>query len=109
MTKVVNIRYDKYDQYIGRAGHNESGLFGNPHTMGGVYCSHCKGYHDREGAIAAFKKDFLIRIENDPEYKKRVLELKDKVLGCFCKRPNGSDIPCHGDVYKEWLDNYDQN
>ena len=38
-------------------------------------------------------------------YDMGVLELKDKILGCFCKNDSGNDIPCHGDVYVEWLNN----
>ena len=102
-TKVVNIKYEKCDVYIGRAGKGEKGYYGNLHTMGGVYCSQCHSWHDRESAIIAFKKDFLIRIEKDKEFKKRVLELKGLTLGCFCKQPN-IEIACHGDVYVEWLD-----
>lgn len=99
-TMVVNLYRDDYDVYIGRAGKGQSGYFGNPHTMGGVYCSHCKGYHDRASSIAAFKEDFLKRIEEDKEFRKKVLELRGKRLGCFCK-----PLQCHGDIYKEWLDN----
>ena len=98
-TQVVNLRKEAYDVYIGRAGHGQDGYFGNPHTMGMVYCSHCKGHHDRASAIEAFKKDFLRRVEIEPSFRKRVLELRGKRLGCFCK-----PLPCHGDVIKEWLD-----
>lgn len=100
-TIVVNIkRGDEYDVYIGRAGHGESGYFGNPHTKGYVYCSDCHSHHDRQGAIEAFQKDFLKRIKEDAEYRRRILELRDKKLGCFCK-----PLACHGDIIKNWLDN----
>jgi hypothetical protein len=98
-TKVVNLKKDTFDVYIGRAGKGQDGYFGNPHTMGGVYCSHCKGYHDRTEAIALYKKEFLKRIQTDTTFKARVLELRGKTLGCFCKPSE-----CHGDVIKEWLD-----
>ena len=104
-TKVINIKSgEPYDIYIGRAGRGKDGYFGNPHTMGGVYCPACKSYHDRNGCIEAFKKDFYKRIEIDKEFKKRVLELKGKTLGCFCKQPH-TEVACHGDVYVEYLDN----
>jgi hypothetical protein len=104
-TKVINIKSgEPYDVYIGRAGKGKSGYFGNPHTLGGVYCEACKGFHDRNGAIEAFKKDFYKRISIDEVFKTRVLELKDKVLGCFCKQAT-YDVACHGDVYVEYLDN----
>lgn len=34
MTKVVNIRKDDYDVYIGRAGKGEVGYYGNPFRIG---------------------------------------------------------------------------
>ncbi len=105
MTKVVNIKSgEKYDVYIGRPGKGKSGYFGNPHTMGGIYCPVCKSYHDRAGAIAAFKKDFYERIKYDKEFKEKVEELRGKVLGCFCKQSH-TNVACHGDVYVEYLDN----
>ena len=83
--------------YIGRAGYGEDGYFGNPHPVGRC-CQICGVVHDRAGSIAAFKKYFLARIHSDPEYYKRVLELKDKRLVCFCK-PQA----CHGDVIVAFL------
>ncbi len=97
MTKVVNLKNSSYDIYIGRSGNGQSGYYGNPHPIG--YCEICKRTHTRKDSIAMFKLDFYNRIETDEEYKKRVLSLKDKTLGCFCKPLN-----CHGDIYKEYLD-----
>ena len=97
MTKVVNIYREKYDVYIGRAGKGQSGYFGNPHPVG--FCKICNCIHARDEAIAEYKKDFDKRMESDLEFKNKVLELKDKTLGCFCK-PNNA---CHGDVIAEYL------
>jgi len=96
-TEVVNIRDQDYDVYIGRAGHGQSGYFGNRHPIG--RCFSCGCVHDRAGAIAAFRKDFKRRIANDAEFKRRVEALKGKSLGCFC-----SPEECHGDVYVEYLE-----
>lgn len=98
MTTVVNCRCSKYDVYIGRAGKGQSGEFGNPHIIG--YCPICKKTHDREDCIDAFKIDFLKRMENDIEFRTKVLALKDKVLGCFCK-----PAKCHGDIIVTYLNN----
>ena len=102
-TIIVNINYEPCDIYIGRPGQGQEGFFGNSHPVYNPLkpwslCPICKCKHNKTEAIAAFKKDFAIRIEFDVEFRRRVLELKGKKLGCFC---NGS---CHGDVYKEWLD-----
>lgn len=97
-TKVVNFHTQKFDVYIGRGGGGENGEWGNYHTIG--WCKLCEVVHTRSDAIAAFKKDFLYVLEHDPDYRKRVKALKGKRLGCFC-----APLPCHGDVYREWLDN----
>lgn len=93
MTRVVNIYKEKYDVYIGRAGRGSDGYFGNPFTLLG------KLDGDREECLRLFREYFVKRISEDPEFKRRVLELKGKTLGCFCKPKQ-----CHGDVYVEYLD-----
>jgi hypothetical protein len=98
-TKVVNLHNEPFDVYIGRAGKGQDGYFGNIHTIQ-TCCPVCFSRHDRADSIAHFKKDFLKRIERDIIFKKRVLELRGKTLGCFCK-----PLICHGDVYVEYLNN----
>jgi hypothetical protein len=90
-TKIVNIYKDKYDIYIGRAGRGQDGYFGNPFRLAPNEAS--------GSTLQRYKEYFLKRLDNDPEFKERVLSLKGKTLGCFCK-PN----PCHGDIIIEWLD-----
>jgi len=98
MTKVINIKTgEPYDEYIGRAGKGKNGYFGNRHTH--PFCKVCNREHTRDESIAEFKKDFMKRIQEDAEYKRRVEELKGKTLGCFCKKKT-----CHGDVYVEYLE-----
>lgn len=92
MTKVVNIYKEPYDVYIGRAGKGKDGYFGNPIRLQ-------KG-EDAGATIEKYKEYFYDRLEKDEEFKRRVLELKGKTLGCFCKPK-----PCHGDVIVEYLDN----
>lgn len=101
MTKVVNLRTEPYDIYIGRAGNGQNGYFGNNHPIG--FCSLCNQQHNRAEAIAAFRRDFYKRIEDDPDFFNKVWEMKDKTLGCFCKRPD-CIVECHGDIYAEYLD-----
>jgi len=100
MTKVVNLRNDLYDVYIGRGGKGQSGYFGNP-IVRGKFCQACGKIHlDAGSTLDCYKKYFYDRIEKDNQFKEEVLKLKGKTLGCFCK-PNR----CHGDTIKEWLDN----
>ncbi len=90
-TTVVNIRRNEYDVYIGRAGHGEDGMFGNPFSAmrdGG-----------REKAIALYREYFYNRIQTDPEFARQISELKGKRLGCFCAPKS-----CHGHVIVEYLE-----
>ena len=86
MTKVVNKYKEKYDIYIGRPS-----VFGNPFSIGKD--------GDRKEVIDKFREYFLQRIIEDTEFKKEVLKLKGKTLGCYCKPQD-----CHGDIIAEYLE-----
>jgi hypothetical protein len=92
ITKVVNLRKEHYDVYIGRPGKGQDGYFGNPFRLAQSM--------NRGATIEGYRDYFYARLEKDPEFKRRVLELKGKRLGCFCK-----PYPCHGDVIAEYLNN----
>lgn len=99
MTRVVNLRKQPYDVYIGRAGHGQSGYFGNPYPKGSI-CDHCGQTHLRSGdTIPCFHAYFLERVQTDSRFREAILGLKGKILGCFCKPQ-----PCHGDVIVAWLE-----
>jgi len=85
-TTVVNKSFEGCDVYIGRPS-----MFGNPFKM--------NNNTTREEAISLFKEYFYKRLEEDENFKAAVLDLKGKVLGCFCK-----PSPCHGDVIVEYLE-----
>lgn len=88
ITTVANInRGERYDVYIGRAGHGHDGYFGNPFNKG-----------SRDQKIAQFEEYFWDRIKNDPEYRHRVERLKGKILGCFC-----DPAACHGHIISDYL------
>ncbi len=88
-TVVVNLYKDHHDVYVGRAGKGQDGYFGNPFNNA-----------DRNKSIKLFKKYFYEKIHSDPEFHRRVLALKGKVLGCFCKPKK-----CHADVITDYLNN----
>lgn len=91
-TTVVNINTGAhYDVYIGRAGQGQGGYFGNPYRL--------QRGEDRGATLARFEQYFYDRLGTDPEFTQRVLQLRDKTLGCFCK-PH----PCHGDIIAHYLD-----
>lgn len=92
MTTVVNIKSgESYDVYIGRAGHGEDGYFGNPFRL--------TTDASRASVLEQYRIWFLQRVATDREFRRRVLELRGKTLGCFCK-PRA----CHGDVIAAWVD-----
>lgn len=90
MTRVVNLRQEAHQVYIGRGGRGQSGYFGNPFKVKD---------HGEAKALELYRAYFLDRVERDERFRERILELNGKVLGCFCK-PG----PCHGDVIAEWLE-----
>ena len=106
MTTVVNIRKEAYDVYIGRVGKGQDGYIGNPFIVGVTYMDEdgFKVKMNREDCIKNYEIYFKYRIERDSKFKQRILQLKDKRLGCFCK-----PLRCHGDVIAEYLNNLSDN
>jgi hypothetical protein len=84
-TLVVNKYYDSYDIYIGRGS-----KWGNPFQIG--------KNGTRYQVIEKFKK---YAIENNLNIEAK-LELKGKILGCYCKPKD-----CHGDILAEWANECD--
>lgn len=68
MTRVVNIKHERCDAYIGRGS-----PFGNPYRIG------TDG--DREEVIRKFGVDFTERLRLDPAFKAQVDGLQGKALG----------------------------
>jgi len=108
-TTVVNIATDSCEVYIGRGIQKYAhlltegiepgveGWLGNPHPIGD--CKICSKTHTRLECIEKFKQDFHKKIADDPVFRKHLIGLKGKKLGCYCKPED-----CHGDVIKQWLD-----
>jgi hypothetical protein len=86
MTRVVNVRHEPCDVYIGRPS-----IFGNPFTTG--------SHRSREGAIDMYRSHFYQKIRMDVDFKKAIQSLKGKTLGCYCK-----PLACHGDIFVEYLE-----
>lgn len=87
-TTVVNIHHGtSFDVYVGRAGKGYLGYYGNPFNSG-----------TREEKINNFKTYFYNRLKSDPEYRKKIHDLKGKTLGCFC-----IPLKCHASVIADYL------
>ena len=87
-TTVVNIKHEKCDVYCGRPS-----LYGNPFRVGKD--------GTRVDVILKYIDYFFERMRDDPVFKKKILELKDKKLGCYC-----APETCHCDVIAEYLNIY---
>lgn len=85
-TRVVNIREERWDVYIGRPG-----PFGNPFVI--------TAKTTREEVLRKFEIWFRGKLAQDPEWKAKVHQLKGKVLGCFC-----APLRCHGHIIAEYLE-----
>ena len=90
MTRVVNRRKEPFDVYIGRPSPYGNPFSDKPDTLAKFRVA------SREEAIARFREWFL----GQPDLIARARqELKDKILGCWCK-----PAACHGDVIAEIID-----
>jgi len=84
--KVVNLRKEKCDVYIGRGS-----IFGNPYRI--------SKNRTREMVIDWYKEWFYNKLK-DPFFRREVEKLRGQTLGCYCK-----PLPCHGDIIVEFLEN----
>ena len=82
MTKVVNLKYETYDIYIGRGS-----IWGNPFKIG--------VHGNRKEVIIKYKWYIMHR----PELLDQLETLRGKTLGCYCK-----PLACHGDVLVDLVD-----
>lgn len=82
-TKVVNLRKDRYDVYIGRGS-----KWGNPFRMKN------NSIEERNRVCDAYEQWFWTT-----ELPKSLHELKGKTLGCYCK-----PLRCHGDFLAKEVD-----
>lgn len=87
MTTIHNKYKEHYDVYIGRPT-----IYGNPYEIGKD--------GNREDVVNKYRKYFTERIQTDMSFRRQVLTLRGKRLGCFCKPKE-----CHGDVICEYLNN----
>ena len=85
-TRVVNLRREGYDVYIGR-GSGERGKWGNPFAIGRD--------GTREEVIAKYREYIVGR----PDLLAQLRNLRGKRLGCFCK-----PAACHGDVLVDLIE-----
>lgn len=84
-TRVVNMRREPFDVYIGRPGRGERGTFGNPYRVGAT-CERCGKFHATAGeTLPCYEAYLLERLEQDAKFCSEFFALEGKTLGCFCK------------------------
>jgi len=76
MTRVVHVKKEPYDVYIGRPS-----IWGNPFMIG------------RDGDRKEVVKKYETYARKDPIIQKNLMSLEGKTLACWCKPK-----PCHGDI-----------
>ena len=79
MIKVVHCKKEPYDIYIGRPS-----KWGNPFSIG------------KDGTRKEVLEKYRKYILNNKGLMNSLDELKNKILGCWCKPKT-----CHGDILKE--------
>ena len=95
--RVVHCKKEHYDVYIGRPS-----KWGNPFTHkrdGKTLAKYVVG--SREEAVEAYRE--WITNGDGKHLINDLRELKNKVLGCWCK-----PLACHGDVLDELVEKYCQ-
>lgn len=86
-TRVVNVRHEPCDIYIGRSSQRRSskaGKWGNPFRL-----RRGAGMGERKACIAKYLK----WVVKQPHLMDALSQLQGKRLGCWC-----APKPCHGDV-----------
>jgi hypothetical protein len=91
-TRVVNVKHEECDVYIGRAMPGFSASIFRNRFRSGIDGT-------RSEVIAMFKADLLERLKNDPVLRAELEKLRGKRIGCWCKPRN-----CHGDILVEILE-----
>jgi len=101
VTRVVNVRQEQCDVYIGRGPRGtipgdpgSRGYFGNPFVLRDQ-----DDPAERARVLVEYREWFLKRVQEDPVFATAIRGLRGQVLGCFCKPRE-----CHGDVIAEWLE-----
>jgi len=99
MTTVTNIKHQKTWRQDGVEYIGCGSIFGNPFKI--------ETGRTRDESIAQYKKYLYEKLERDNGYKKMLLTLKDKTLGCYCRPKDGfqGQLLCHGQIIAGYLDN----
>lgn len=92
--KVVHFKKEPYDIYIGRLPNNKYNKWAYPREL-------------RDKQIGKTRKEIVKAYEDyllsNNDLMNDLYELRDKVLGCWCKNEGGGGKSCHGDILVKWV------
>lgn len=99
-TRVVNVRADEFDIYIGRAVNRakdprcrRASVWANPFKP---------GEEGRQACVDHYREYITERLASEPALRTELEGLRGKRLGCWC-----APEPCHGEVLAELADALD--
>lgn len=101
-TVVVNIKHESADVYIGR-GRQRTHMLNTPIGRDGWLGNPFSVEEFGDKAIDMFVEVFEARLADDMEFRRAVLALRGKKLGCYCKPKR-----CHGDHIAQWIDGHSE-
>ena len=108
-TRVTNVKYHRFDVYVGQRMPRELYRTGETDGVFGNKFHHLKDF-DSNGWRAWVKPyvDYLFaRLQTEPKFFAAVQGLHGKALGCWCKNVD-LESPhqplCHGDILKHVTD-----
>jgi hypothetical protein len=93
MTRVVNLRREDHDVYIGRPSLWANPFSTKPSKYDVVKCASV------EEAVERYREYIVDRLYQESSLRQELRKLKGKRLGCFC-----APRLCHGDVLKEIIE-----
>lgn len=93
--KVVHFKKEHYDIYIGRLAGGKFNKWAYPKELRERFPEGTP----RKVIIDAYEEYLL----DNQELMNSLCELKDKILGCWCKNLGGGGKSCHGDILVKWV------
>lgn len=108
-TRVGHWMQEDCDVYVGRGGSGDVDLLtadeiGQRGWLGNPYPVEQFG---REQSVAMFVQAILLKIEQDPDFLKALVNrCRGQTLGCWCHRIGEDGPTCHGDVIRDIVDKY---
>lgn len=93
--RVVHFKKDDYDIYIGRLPGGKYNKWAYPKKLRDTFPPGTS----RKIIVDAYEEYLL----SNKELMDSLCELKDKVLGCWCKNKGGGGKSCHGDILAKWV------